>query len=210
MSSSDLPQVSKQTKNDAVLLVLAGPAGSGKSTLCERMVAEATDFHRVVTATTRAPREGEIQGVHYHFLSPEEFDARIEAGAFLEWAWVHKKHRYGTLAKAVLEPLEQGHNLIINIDVQGVDSFRKAASENPLLGRRMTTVYIDVPPEVMRARLEGRRTDGAEEIARRMRTAELEVLEKHKFDHVIDSGSREEDFQALKKIWLEARQKAAL
>lgn len=63
-----------------VLLVLAGPAGSGKSTLCDRMVAEAPDFHRVVTATTREPRAGEINGVHYHFLTPAEFDARVAAG----------------------------------------------------------------------------------------------------------------------------------
>ena len=95
-----------------VLLVLAGPAGSGKSTLCDRMVAEVPDFHRVVTATTREPRAGEINGVHYHFLTPEDFDARVAAGAFLEWAWVHKKNRYGTLAADVVGPISMRSVLI--------------------------------------------------------------------------------------------------
>ena len=81
-----------------VFLVLAGPAGSGKTTLCERMVAEVPGFSRVITATTRPPRPGETDGVHYHFLTAEQFDAKVAAGAFLEWAWVHQKNRYGTLA----------------------------------------------------------------------------------------------------------------
>jgi len=87
-----------------VLLVLAGPAGSGKSTLCDRMVAEVPGFSRVVTTTTRPPRPGEVDGVHYHFLTPEQFDEKVAAKQLLEWAWVHKKNRYGTLASSVLSP----------------------------------------------------------------------------------------------------------
>ena len=81
-----------------ILLVLAGPAGSGKSTLCERLVESGSGFSRVITTTTRNPRPGETNGVDYHFLTPAEFDARIAAGEFLEWAWVHGERRYGTLA----------------------------------------------------------------------------------------------------------------
>lgn len=185
----------------AVLLVLAGPAGSGKTTLCERMVAEVPGFSRVVTTTTRPPRPGELDGVHYHFLTPEAFDEKIAAGAFLEWAWVHKKHRYGTLASSVLEPLAQGRNLVINIDVQGVDNFRRAAAADPLLARHMGTVFINVPLAELRARMVARQQDSEGEIAHRLQTAERELLEAPKFDFQIHSRSRDEDFQALGAIY---------
>ena len=111
-----------------LLLILAGPAGSGKSTLCERLVAAGLGFSRVITSTTRAPRPGEVNGVHYHFLTPAQFDEKITAGAFLEWARVHGERRYGTLAASVLQPLTTGQNLVINLDVQGVASVCRAAN----------------------------------------------------------------------------------
>jgi guanylate kinase len=191
-----------------VLLVLAGPAGSGKTTLCERMVAEVPGFERIVTTTTRAPRPGEIDGVHYHFLSPETFDAKVAAGEFLEWAWVHKTgNRYGTLASSVLDPLAAGRSLIINVDVQGVESFRKAAQANPLLGKRMGTVFINVPIPELRVRLQGRGESEAE-IAHRMETAERELLEIGKFDFVVDSSNREDDFEELLAIWRKVQVRA--
>jgi guanylate kinase len=193
-----------------VLLVLAGPAGSGKSTLCDRLVREALGFTRVVTATTRPPRPGEIDGVHYHFLTPAEFDAKLAAGEFLEYAWVHQRHRYGTLAAAVLEPLRCGRSLAINIDVQGVDSFRRVAATEPLLRRHMTTVFIEVSPEIIRSRLAGRGTDAEEEIVRRLRTAEAELRKEADFDYVIVSRSRDEDFQALLAICRAVQSRASL
>lgn len=205
MSPASTP--SQNSERAAVLLILAGPAGSGKSTLCDRLVRETGVFSRIVTSTTRLPREGERNHEHYHFLSAEEFDAKISSGAFLEWAWVHKKHRYGTMTESVIAPLQRGRSLVINIDVQGVDSFRKAAEKSPLLRKHMTTVYIDVPIPILLERLAGRGTDGQEEIQRRMRTAEIERLEMPKFDHVIVSSSREEDFQALLRVWQKARSK---
>src|SRR3954468_5420766 len=101
-----------------VLLVLAGPAGSGKSTLCDRLVAEDECFQRVITTTTRAPRPGEVNGVHYHFFTPAQFDQKIAAGEFLEWAWVHGDRRYGTLKCSVFDPLASGQNLVMSVDVQ--------------------------------------------------------------------------------------------
>ncbi len=184
-----------------VLLVLAGPAGSGKTTLCERMVAEHPEFSRVVTATTRDPRPGEVDGVHYHFLSPEKFDERVAAGAFLEWAWVHKKNRYGTLASAVLEPLAAGRSLIINVDVQGVENFRAAARDHALLARHLGTVFINVPIPVLRERMAARGTEAEAEIEHRMRTAEDELRQAGGFDFVIESRDRETDFAALESIW---------
>ena len=183
-----------------VLLVLAGPAGSGKTTLCERLVAEAPGFTRVVTSTTRAPRPGELNGVHYHFFSPDEFDARVSSGAFLEWAWVHKKNRYGTLASSVLGPLSAGRSLVMNVDVQGVETFRRAAAANPVLARHLATVFINVPIPELRVRLGGR-GESETEIAHRMVTAERELLEITKFDHVIESHDRERDFISLRAIY---------
>src|SRR6266498_3200281 len=90
----------KGKPTSSVLLVIAGPAGSGKTTLCNRMVAEVPGFERVVTATTRAPRPGESDGVHYHFLTSAQFDSKIAAGEFLEWAVVHGANRYGTPASS--------------------------------------------------------------------------------------------------------------
>jgi guanylate kinase len=192
-----------------VLLVLAGPAGSGKTTLCERMVAEVPGFSRIVTTTTREPRPGEVDGVHYHFLRPEEFDRRVAEGAFLEWAWVHRKNRYGTLASSVLDPLAAGRSLIINVDVQGVDTFRRAGDANPLLRRHLGTVFIDVPIQVLQARLDQRGETPAE-IEHRMLTAASELKEKPKFDYIITSRSRDEDFAELLVIWrmLQARIRA--
>lgn len=190
----------------AVLLVLAGPAGSGKTTLCERLVAEVPGFTRVITSTTRDPRPGEVNGVHYHFFSPAEFDEKVAAGAFLEWAWVHKKNRYGTLASSVLEPLAAGRSLVMNVDVQGVENFRRAAAENPVLARHFTDIFIDVPIPELRLRLGGRGESEAE-IAHRMQTAETELREKHRFSHLIVSRDREHDFAALLAILATARQR---
>ncbi|MBC7367854.1 MAG: guanylate kinase [Undibacterium sp.] len=200
---------STSTNNAPALLVLAGPAGSGKSTLCDRVVHEVPGFERVITTTTRAPRPGEVNGVHYHFLTPAQFDAKIAAGEFLEWAWVHGERRYGTLKASVIEPLSRGQSLAINLDVQGVDSLRRAAEQSPALKRAMAAIFILLDHEQLVARIRGRGQDDDAEIARRMATAEAELLEAPKFEFVIHSASRNEDFAALLKILAIARARAA-
>jgi guanylate kinase len=190
-----------------VLLILAGPAGSGKTTLCNRMVEEVPGFARVITATTRAPRPGETDGVDYHFLSAEQFETKVEAGQFLEWAWVHQKNRYGTPASSVFGPLAEGRSLVINVDVQGVENFRQAARENPLLARHMATVFIAVPLPVLRDRMVKRGQDSETEIVRRLGTAERELLEAEKFDFKIESSSKDQDFNALLAIWREVSER---
>jgi len=147
--------------------------------------------------------------MHYHFLTPEQFDAKLAENAFLEWAWVHGKKRYGTLASSVLDPLAAGQSLVISIDVQGVESFRQAAAANPLLRQRMTTVFIVVDHDRLVARMRLRAQDNEEEIAGRMKTAERELREAHKFDFIIDSRTRDEDFAALLEILEKARARAA-
>lgn len=186
-----------------LLLVIAGPAGSGKSTLCDRLLQERRIFSRVVTTTTRPPRPGEINGIHYHFFSADEFRRRLAAGDFLEWARVHGNHEdrlYGTLRSSVIDPLEAGRSLILNIDVQGVENFRRIATENATLRAALTTVFIVVDPVSMAERMRRRGQDGEPEIARRLQTAQLELREAPKFDFRIESRSREEDFAALLAI----------
>jgi guanylate kinase len=195
-----------------VLLVIAGPAGSGKSTLCDRLVQERPEFSRVVTTTTRAPREGEINGVHYHFFSPAEFRRKIANGEFLEWAQVHGDHEdrlYGTLTSSVLDPLRQGRSLVMSIDVQGVESLRRVALTSPHLRQAMTTIFIVIDRERLIARMRARAQDHEDEIARRMATAEAELREAQKFDFTIDSHTRDADFSALLAIVEQARARAA-
>jgi guanylate kinase len=194
-----------------VLLVIAGPAGSGKSTLCDRLVAEVPSFKRVVTTTTRPPRAGEIDGVHYQFFSAEEFRRKIANDEFLEWARVHgdrDDRLYGTLKASVLEPLGRSQNLVMSIDVQGVEKLRHVAQSDPLLRRSMTTVFIVVDRERLIARMRERAKDHEEEIVRRMATAEAELREAPKFDFRIESRTREEDFAALLRILEQARARA--
>ena len=195
-----------------VLIVIAGPAGSGKSTLCDRLVHERPEFSRVVTTTTRPPRAGEINGVHYHFFPPAEFRARIARGEFLEWAQVHGDHEdrlYGTLKSSVLDPLAAGHNLVMSIDVQGVDSLRRVAAVDRQLRRALTTVFIVLDHERLVARMRERAKDHEDEIARRIATAEAELREAAKFDFRIESHTRDEDFAALLQIVAQARARAA-
>lgn len=190
-----------------VLLILAGPAGVGKSTLCDRLVAEVPGFERVVTATTRMPRPNEVNGRDYHFLSEAEFDARLAAGDFLEWARIHQKQRSGVLKSTVLQRLPHT-NLVMNIDVQGVRSVRAAAAADPLLRGRLVTMFVAPDSlEVLRERMLGRGAISPEELARRLQSAELELAERNSYDYVIHSGSKEQDFRALLDYWAQAQGK---
>ena len=184
-----------------VFLLIAGPAGSGKTTLCERLVAEQPGIERVVTATTRPMRPGEIDGVHYHFLTNERFDQAIARGEFLEWACVHGKNRYGTLRRSVLDRLAAGKSLIAAIDVQGVRSVCAVAEQDPELRRVLATIFV-APATIdeLRARLAGRGDDPAD-VERRMQTALAELREAGRYEHRIASTTREADYAALLAIW---------
>lgn len=189
------------------LVILAGPAGAGKSTLCDRMVTEVPGFERVITATTRAPRPNEVDGRDYHFYSEAEFDARVAAGGFLEWAWVHRKARYGTPKSSVLDRLPHT-NLVMNIDVQGVRSIRAAAQETPGLRGRVVTMFVAPDSlEVLRERLLGRGPMSEDELARRLQSAELELSERFSYDYIIHSRTKEQDFLALLDFWSQAQRK---
>jgi guanylate kinase len=186
----------------ALLLVLAGPAGSGKTTLCERLVREYPGIERVVTSTTRAPREGEVNGRDYHFFSDADFDRLVVEGAFLEWARVHgKDRRYGTLRRVIDEKFARGIDLCMNVDVQGVASIRAVAQRDPVFAQRLVTIFL-MPPDLeeLRRRLHGRAQDDEAEIERRMETARREMTEWVHYDFCVRSRSRDEDFFSVRAI----------
>ena len=193
-----------------VLIILAGPAGVGKSTLCDRLVTQVPGFERVITATTRPPRIGEVNGRDYHFLTDAQFDAKLAADEFLEWARVHDKdRRYGTLKTAVLNRLPHV-SLIANVDVQGVRSIRAAAKNLPLLQNKLVTIFVAPDSlDVLRERMQGRGPMSKEELAQRLQSAEFELAERNSYDYVIHSASKEQDFRALLAYWEQARQKLA-
>lgn len=189
------------------LVILAGPAGVGKSTLSDRLVAEVPGFERVITATTRPPRPNEVNGRDYHFLTEQEFDTRLADGGFLEWAWVHRKFRYGTPKSSVVDRLPHT-NLVMNIDVQGVRSVRAAAATVPELRDRLVTIFVAPDSmDILRQRLEGRGPISEDEMSRRLQSATLEMSERFTYDYIIHSGTKEQDFRALLDYWSQAQAK---
>ena len=192
-----------------LILIISGPAGSGKTTLCTRLLKEFGDsVTRLVTTTSREPRPGEVDGVDYHFISPEEFEERIRNGEFIEWAMVHGRY-YGSRKTHVRKLLQCGKDILLNIDVQGAQSFRREKHSHADLDGDLHCIFIKpVSMEQIRERLLHRGSDDEVEIARRLRTAEREIQVADEFDHVIVSGSREEDYAALRRLYRELKHSA--
>ena len=155
--------------------MIAGPTGTGKTTLCQRLVASHPEIERIVTCTTRPPRAREQHGVDYFFLSDAEFDEALANDEFLEWAQVHTS-RYGTKKSAVFNRLAHDVDLVVNVDVQGARAYRQAFESHPTMRGRLVTVFI-MPPdmETIYDRLLTREQDTKEQIERRMKTALYEI-----------------------------------
>lgn len=161
-----------------VLFVVSGPSGVGKSTLLKTVLAAVPDLSFSVSATTRAPRRGEADGVDYHFLTDEDFLARVEAGAFLEHAEVYDR-RYGTLAAPTEAVLADGRSLLLDIDVLGARNIRVSKPE---------AVHIMVvPPSIatLEERLRARATDDDAVIARRMELVHSQLGALGEFDYLV-------------------------
>ena len=188
-------------KPPGLLIVVSGPAGSGKTTLSQRILLEEPNLSRVVTSTTRKPRKGEKDGIDYHFLDHTIFEEKIEAGEFYEYARVHGK-LYGTLKREVREKLATGMDLLLIIDVQGADSLREKALTDELLKSRLATIFI-LPPSIkeLEKRLRERATDGDDEIRKRLKVAIEEMRQSNRYDYCLRSGSRKEDFRNLQAIY---------
>ena len=166
----------RNVENDAKLIVLAGPAGVGKGTIARTIVDRHPHVRLSVSATTRSPRPGETDGVSYFFVSHEDFDQLIVGENLLEWATVHGHNKYGTPRKPVVEALEAGHPVLLEIDIQGARQIKQAMPEARL-------VFIAPPSwEELVRRLEGRGTETVEEQARRLATADVELAAQSEFD----------------------------
>ncbi len=157
------------------LFVVSGPAGVGKGTLVSRVREMRPLLGLPVSATTRAPRPGEIDGVSYHFLSDAEFDERIRRGDFLEWARVHD-HRYGTLKSEVDACLKRGESVILEIDMQGGANVVRHYPDT-------VRIFIEPPSwEVLVQRLKDRGTESEESLAIRLNTAQEELKHASSYD----------------------------
>jgi len=162
----------------AKVFVITGPSGVGKGTLISRLLERVPDLELSISATTREPREGEMDGRDYHFLSREEFDRRIESEDFLEFA-TYSGNRYGTLRSEVRRRLDAGRSVLLEIEVQGARQVRAAMRES-------VQVFIAPPdPAVLRERLVSRGTDSAEAIDLRLEVAEQELAAQDEFPHLV-------------------------
>ena len=174
-----------------MLLVVSGPSGSGKTTLCRRL-ADAGEVSYSTSCTTRAPRAGERDGHDYHFVTREEFQRRIAAGEFIEHAEVHGNF-YGSLRSEVVDRLERGQDVVMDIDVQGAAQVRACA--DPAIRRAFVDLFVMPPNEdELRMRLTGRGTDSGEVIELRMKNALEEMAHWDKYTYLLLSSTREEDY----------------
>lgn len=165
------------------LIVLCGPAGVGKGTVLGRVREQHPQIWLSVSATTRKPRPGEVDGVNYFFMTEQEFLAKEDAGEFLETADVFGLAHYGTPVKPVVEHLEQNIPVILEIDIQGARSVKQRAGE---LGLDVMTVFIAPPSfEELKRRLVGRGTETPEQQAKRLEIAKIELAAEPEFDKVI-------------------------
>ena len=172
------------------LFVVSGPSGAGKGTLVNRLREEVSDLWVSISATTRSPRPGEVEGVHYFFFFFDEFDALIESDGLLEWANVHGK-RYGTPKAPVLEHIAAGEQVILEIEPQGAFQVRDKYPECIL-------VFIEPPSmEELERRLTGRGTETPEQIAGRLQVAQVEMSRKVEYDVVVKNDDLETAVQEL-------------
>ncbi|MDF1662853.1 MAG: guanylate kinase [Planctomycetota bacterium] len=175
------------------VVVLSGPSGVGKTTVCDELLKK-PQFARVITATTRPPRAGEVDGVDYIFLSKDRFLKDIEAGLFLEHAEVFG-NLYGTPRNSVTEFLQKGQSVLLNIDVQGAETLRQSC-EFPI-----STIFV-LPPSLadLEKRLRGRSTDSEEVIQTRLNKARVELAELHHYDHFVINDHIDDAVASIFKI----------
>ncbi|MHB1570137.1 MAG: guanylate kinase [Solirubrobacteraceae bacterium] len=184
------------------MFVITGPSGVGKGTLIRELLARVPSLRLSVSATTRAPRQGERDGIDYHFLSDAEFERRVQAGEFLEHA-TYSGNRYGTLRRELERRAGDGAPVVLEIEVQGA---RQVRAEMP----DAVAVFIAPPSrEALRERLVGRGTDTAEQVDARLATAAAELDAQREFAHVVVNDRLQDAVEQLVEIVSGARDHAS-
>ena len=185
------------------ILSISGPSGSGKSTLLSRLLKEESDLYFSISSTTRAPRQGETEGVNYYFISEDEFKKGIDADEFLEWACVHGNY-YGTSLKPVLKALEEGKIAIFDIDVQGFNIAKSKFAKN------ITSVFITTASKnELKSRLQNRGTDSAETIEKRLINAVGEMEHILEYDYFLINDDLQSCYENLRGILRSMRLKTS-
>jgi guanylate kinase len=176
------------------LFVLSAPSGGGKTTLCNRLLEDFPNITLSVSSTTRLPRGSEKDGVEYHFTTRKEFEKKIRQGQFAEWAEVHENF-YGTSREVIDAAFAKGNSVLLDIDVQGADSLKKAYP------KQCYRLFI-APPSIkeLEFRLRARGTDNEDAIERRLRNAQDEMERAKDFDRIIINDSLERAYTELKTV----------
>ena len=177
------------------LFVIAGPSGVGKGTLRAKALSDLENLTYSISCTTRQPRDGERDGVDYHFITVQDFNDRVESGLFLEHAVVHG-HHYGTLLANVKLETDVGRHVLLEIDVQGARQVREILPDSVL-------IFIAPPSlEVLEKRLRQRKTESEDKTALRMENAKKELMFSSEFDHVIVNDDLEQACKELRDLFL--------
>jgi len=187
----------------SLILAISGPAAVGKTTICERLILEFGDsLSRLVTATTRAPRDGEKHGVDYFFFQKSEFEKKLSRNQFLEHENIHGNN-YGILKESILLAQEKGLDILLNIDVNGSASLRKFCQETLVLQGCLKTIFIR-PKNLndLKRRMIQRATESVEQAQVRLVNAQSEMERQHEFDYIIESADKETDYQKIREIYL--------
>jgi guanylate kinase len=188
------------TERGPLLIVISAPSGGGKTTLCQQLLAARPDLSRAVTCTTRMPRPGEKDGVDYYFFDETQFQARVQAGEFIEHATVFGRS-YGILRSELLDKLRRGRDVLLNVDVQGAATIRNRTRAEPELKQALVTVFLTPPSiAVLEERLKKRAADAPEEIQKRLGVARKEIAQWNQFDYLLISSTIPEDLRRMLAI----------
>ncbi|MEM7701470.1 MAG: guanylate kinase [Pseudomonadota bacterium] len=188
------PAVPDKLHRRGLLFILSSPSGAGKTTLSRKLLDADPEIKLSVSATTRAPRPGEIDGIHYHFVSEARFDVMIEEDEFYEWAEVFG-YRYGTPKGIIREGLKTGQDYLFDIDWQGTQQLKQKDDQD------VVTVFV-LPPSLteLRRRLESRNQDTAEVIDARMERARAEISHWAEYDYVVINDNIEDCFARVREV----------
>lgn len=176
---------SNLSKRLGMLIVVSGASGTGKSTICGQVRNDMPELGFSVSCTTRAPRPGEKDSIDYYYIGKEDFKKRVSAGEFIEYAEVFSNY-YGTLKSEIMDQIQDGKDVFLDIDIQGAMQIQQAAENDAVLKKCCEFIFI-VPPSMteLENRLRGRSTDSAEQISQRLETAAKEISFCHKYNYLI-------------------------